>query len=88
MAVKPRRLQRKRTKGWKKPAGSVYVGRPTKYGNPCQTLAGFRLWVMQPAQKWLREAAKQELRGKDLLCWCAEGAACHADIWLEIANND
>lgn len=30
----PRRVQRKRTKGWKMPAGAVYVGRPTKWGNP------------------------------------------------------
>jgi len=31
----PKRIQRKRTKGWKMPAGAVYVGRPTKWGNPC-----------------------------------------------------
>lgn len=30
----PTRVQRKRTKGWKMPANTVYVGRPTKYGNP------------------------------------------------------
>lgn len=30
----PRRIQRKRTKGWRMPAGAVYVGRPTRYGNP------------------------------------------------------
>lgn len=30
---KPRRIQRKRTKGWKMPPNTVYVGRPTKYGN-------------------------------------------------------
>jgi hypothetical protein len=30
----PQRIQRKRTKGWKMPAGAVYVGRPTKWGNP------------------------------------------------------
>jgi uncharacterized protein DUF4326 len=32
--VKPKRIQRKRTKGWKMPAGAVYVGRPTTWGNP------------------------------------------------------
>lgn len=31
---KPRRVQRKRTKGWKMPPNTVYVGRPSKYGNP------------------------------------------------------
>jgi hypothetical protein len=30
----PRRIQRRRTKGWQMPPGAVYVGRPTKWGNP------------------------------------------------------
>jgi hypothetical protein len=30
----PKRIQRKRTKGWKMPATAVYVGRPSLYGNP------------------------------------------------------
>jgi len=30
----PKRIQRKRTKGWRMPAGAVYVGRPTVFGNP------------------------------------------------------
>lgn len=29
----PKRIQRKRTRGWKMPEGAVYVGRPTKWGN-------------------------------------------------------
>jgi hypothetical protein len=29
-----KRIQRKRTKCWRMPAGAVYVGRPTKWGNP------------------------------------------------------
>lgn len=32
MAAK--RIQRKRSAGWKMPAGAKYVGRPTKFGNP------------------------------------------------------
>lgn len=31
---KPSRIQRSRAKGWKMPEGAVYVGRPTKWGNP------------------------------------------------------
>lgn len=72
--------------------GSAYVGRPTKYGNPFvlgkdgnrdQVIARFRAWLLtQPA---LIEAAKRELRGKDLVCWCAP-LACHADVLMEIAN--
>lgn len=30
----PKRIQRKRTKGWRMPEGAVYVGRPTQWGNP------------------------------------------------------
>lgn len=30
----PKRIQRKRTKGWKMPENAVYVGRPTIWGNP------------------------------------------------------
>lgn len=30
----PRRIQRRRTKGWRMPEGAVYVGRPTKWANP------------------------------------------------------
>lgn len=26
-----------------------------------------------------------ELRGRDLACWCREGAACHADVLLRLA---
>ena len=29
----PKRIQRKRTRGWKMPEGAVYVGRPTVWGN-------------------------------------------------------
>lgn len=38
----PQRIQRKRTKGWRMPEGAVYVGRPTKWGNPYD-------WRSQPA---------------------------------------
>jgi Domain of unknown function (DUF4326) len=30
----PTRIQRERTKGWKMPPNTVYVGRPTLWGNP------------------------------------------------------
>lgn len=30
----PRRIQRKRTRGWRMPEGAVYVGRPSRWGNP------------------------------------------------------
>ena len=36
----PIRIQRKRTKGWQMPENTMYVGRPTFYGNPY----GFSEW--------------------------------------------
>jgi len=30
----PARIQRRRTKGWRAPAGAVYVGRGSRWGNP------------------------------------------------------
>ena len=77
-------------------ARAAYVGRPTPWGNPFsvgkdgtreEVLEKFRRWVFAPAQAELRERAKQELRGKDLICWCAP-KPCHADVWLEIANEE
>jgi len=32
----PKRIQRKRTKGWKMPPNTEYVGHPTIWGNPFQ----------------------------------------------------
>lgn len=29
----------------------------------------------------------EELRGKNLACWCRPGAPCHADALLELANR-
>ena len=33
------RVQRERTKGWKMPENTVYVGRPSKWGNPFKIVA-------------------------------------------------
>lgn len=32
--MSPKRIQRRRTAGWRMPEGAVYVGRATKWGNP------------------------------------------------------
>ena len=42
----PERIQRRRTKGWRAPAGAVYVGRPTIYGNPFQLARVGGVWVV------------------------------------------
>lgn len=52
MADLPKRLQRRRTKGWTAPAGNyTFVGRGTPWGNPFKAadsslaVAAFRAWV-------------------------------------------
>lgn len=71
----------------------TYVGRPSKFGNPfvigqhgsrADVIARYETWLLsQPA---LVEAAKRELRGKSLVCWCAP-LACHGDVLLRVANS-
>lgn len=34
----------------------------------------------------MRDRARTELAGKDLVCWCPLDQPCHADVLLEIAN--
>lgn len=44
----PRRVQRQRTKGWRMPENTVYVGRGTKWGNPYRMgRAGQDGWCVQ-----------------------------------------
>ena len=77
------------------PDGAVYVGRPTKWGNPFLFPTGFCPTREDAVEAYLthltvglgRELPLEELRGKDLVCWCAP-LRCHADVLLELANAD
>lgn len=31
--------------------------------------------------------AREQLRGKDLVCWCPLDRPCHADVLIELANR-
>ncbi|GGW15819.1 hypothetical protein GCM10018980_51400 [Streptomyces capoamus] len=137
MTRPPQRIQRKRTPGWTTPLdgqgrAAKYVGRGTRWGNPCtqvrmpaldgsdweregrlgktsgqqhayvhpdktitwhlvqdatreQAVAMFRDWLNQRPD--LAQAARTELTGRDLMCWCPLDEPCHADVLLEIANQ-
>lgn len=143
--MKPKRIQRKRTKGWRMPSNAVYVGRPTKWGNPFKLMNDnlihcdashrrkiltpwvifdndnlwlgntgleevvrlYRMWLydhlthplspqfnkLSPPRKFYAHDPANELRGKDLACWCSimdkngNYTPCHADVLLEIANS-
>ena len=86
-----KRIQRKRATGWRMPADAIYVGRPTKWGNPFSEGDNYEL-VRQFRENCLTPAFTQqiveELRGKDLACWCSLDKPCHADVLLEIANEN
>ena len=84
-----KRIQRKRVRGWKMPKDAVYVGRPTKYGNPYRMeIDGSREEVVAKYRVWLAEKLENPnfldpLKGKDLACWCPLNKPCHADVILE-----
>jgi hypothetical protein len=112
----PQRIQRKRTKGWKMPENTVYVGRGSKWGNPYRIKGRILLvqrfyqpeWVpydtierddikefaVKKYEGFIRCNSKRkgrynldELRGKNLACWCKPGDPCHADVLLKLANQ-
>jgi len=71
----------------------VYIGRPSKWGNPFVIgKDGNRAQVIEKYKAWLNTnpaliaAAKTELRGKDLVCFC-KPLPCHGDVLLGIAND-
>lgn len=83
-----KRIQRKRTKGWKMPPNTVYVGRPSQWGNEyrvgdsgCNDVlytAEVAVDLFKHYQAPLMDL--QPLRGKNLACWCPvyECSFCHA----------
>ena len=64
-----------------------------EWGNPYplsrytrqEAVAAYRVWVSEKIASGKLDIT--ELRGKDLVCWCAP-ADCHADILIELANTD
>ena len=41
-----KRIQRQRTKGWRLPEGAIYVGRPSRWGNPF-VLGETYMWMLR-----------------------------------------
>lgn len=83
------------------PEGAVYVGRPSPWGNLFtvgedgdrrEVVEKFRAWAYAPEQEEYRRRVREELRGKDLICWCRSPSdfaplPCHAMVLLAIANS-
>ena len=54
-----------------------------------EAVALFRLWLAKTKEgRAVAVAAKAELRGKNVACWCRLDQVCHGDVWLEIANSE
>jgi Domain of unknown function (DUF4326) len=91
------------------PPNTVKVDRTTKWGNPFvpgkenPLLPGSKVKDLRhafclyrsvaPDNPALVAAARSELKGKNLACWCpvipyAEDCCCHADVLLQIANSE
>lgn len=84
----------------KKEPYDVYIGRPSKWGNPFThlnngTLAKFKVATREEAvekyEEWIRQqpqllADLHELDGKVLGCWC-KPKSCHGDILVKLINE-
>lgn len=77
----------------KKELYDIYIGRPSKWGNPFaigrdgnreEVIEKYRAWVL--TQQHLINAL-HELKGKTLGCYC-KPAACHGDVLKELAEKD
>lgn len=99
--VNPKRIQRKRTKGWRKPLESIIVDRTSRWGNRFKVgdivngvyvkdNAGakelYRRDLMMLDNRTKTELLRP-LKGKNLVCFCALDQPCHADVLIELANQ-
>lgn len=92
----PRRVDVRswRHKGGRKPANTVDVTRPGRWGNPYTVEDNGQDGAVRLYRAWLDRrpdlvaAARRELAGKDLACYCKPDEACHADVLLEVANGE
>lgn len=78
----------------KKEPFDVYIGRPSKWGNPFKLRASDglkeRRMVLSAYEYWLKGqpellVALPELKGKVLGCWC-KPKGCHGDLLARLAN--
>ena len=83
----PERIQRRRTKGWRMPQGAVYVGRPSRWGNPFiigQTITP-PIERYEPKPVFVRDAAHAKLLYS---VWLQASANRCADIVPLLGGHD
>lgn len=76
----------------KKSPYDIYIGRPSKWGNPFQLgRDGTRAQVIGYYKQWIKNqpalmASLHELEGKVLGCWCSPNA-CHGDVLADLVEE-
>ena len=71
----------------------VYIGRPSKWGNPFKSgRDGTSEEVIEKYREWITYRpdlleALHEIKGKVLGCWC-KPKPCHGDILVRLAEED
>jgi hypothetical protein len=70
----------------------VYIGRGSKWGNPFKIGAWSREEVIRKYELYIRHTKQHllndlhELKGKNLVCYCAP-QACHGDVLKELIEE-
>ena len=70
----PTRIQLRRTRGWRKPAGAVVVARPTIWGNPFTIGAATEFGARDP-RRLVVAAFRDWLAGDPWACGCLDDHA-------------
>jgi len=85
-----KRIQVTRKTVYNLPPNTVYIGRPSIWGNPYKIgVDGDRKEVIEKYRVFLNAKLKTNpyyldiLIGKDLACWCPLNLQCHADVIIE-----
>lgn len=93
------RVQLRRTKGYRRPAGTINAQRPSKLGNPHRLPPGAdeadRLFVvLQYALDLARGALpvtideiREECADRPIGCSCPLDQVCHVDVIVSVANG-
>lgn len=74
------------------PKNSVFIGRPSKWGNPFIIgLHGNRVTVIKKYEDWIRTQPQlmnslQELKGRILICYC-KPQPCHGDVLVKLIKE-
>jgi hypothetical protein len=68
----------------------LWGGFPTSEAAVAHAVKSFRWQIINHPNVtgFTVDDVRRELRGHDLACWCPPSAPCHADVLLELANQE